>query len=100
MDMLNEGAGKRDAAGISADLRGIGASLGSSAGLDGSGISLQVMKKNLGPGLDIMADVALRPTFPRSDWELMRKKRLANLATRRRASAAPCSQSTSASEQP
>lgn len=79
MDMLNEGAGKRDAARISADLREIGASLGTSAGLDGSGVSVQVMKKNLDPALDIMADVALRPTFPKSDWELMRKKRLADL---------------------
>ena len=79
MDMLNEGAGKRDAATLSADLRRLGAALGTSAGLDGSGVSLEVMKKNLEPGLDIMADVTLRPTFPRADWELMRKKRLAQL---------------------
>ena len=36
-----------------------------SAGLDGSGVSVQVMKKEADPALDIMADVALRPTFPR-----------------------------------
>jgi zinc protease len=83
MDMLNEGAGKRDAAAISKDLRKIGASLGSSAGLDGAGVSVSSMKKNLEPALDIMADVVRRPTFPRKDWDLMKKKRLAELTEAR-----------------
>lgn len=83
MDMLNEGAGKRNAAAISKDLRKIGASLGTSAGLDGSGVSVSSTTKNLEPALDIMADVVLRPTFPRKDWELLEKKRLAELAEAR-----------------
>jgi zinc protease len=83
MDMLNEGAGGRDAAALSAELRRLGAGLDTGASTDSSSVSLDVMKKNLAPSLDLMADVIMRPSFPKSDWELLRKKRLASLSEAR-----------------
>jgi zinc protease len=83
LDMLNEGAGGRDAAALSTALRTLGATLNTGASKDGSSISLDVMKKNLEPALDLMADVIIRPEFPKADWDLMRKKRLASLSESR-----------------
>ncbi len=72
MDMLNEGAGKRDAEAISAELRRLGATLGSGAGYDGASVSISCLKDTLGPTLDLLADVLLRPTFPAKEWDLRR----------------------------
>ncbi len=47
MDMLTEGAGDYDAAGLSAEQRRLAASLSSYAGLDGSTIGLSSLVKNL-----------------------------------------------------
>jgi len=79
VDMLNEGAGDLDAAGLAAELRKLGASVSSGASSDGSAISLKTLKSNLGPALDLLASVVRDPTFPEDEWDLMRKKRLQNL---------------------
>lgn len=72
MDMLNEGAGKRDALQISADLRRLGAGMGSGAGTDGSSVSCSSLSNKVEPTLDILADILLRPTFPAADWDRLR----------------------------
>lgn len=69
MDMLNEGAGKRDALAISAELQRLGASLGTGAGYDGASVSISCLRDKLEPTLDVLADVLLRPTFPAAEWE-------------------------------
>lgn len=76
MDMLNEGAGKRGAEALEGALRSLGATLATGADDDGASVSLSVLKQNLGPALDILADVVLQPTFPATEWELRRKQRL------------------------
>ena len=48
MDMLTEGAGEYDSAGLSAEQRRLAASLSSYAGLDGSAITLSSLKKESG----------------------------------------------------
>ena len=72
MNMLNEGAGARDSAGISAELRRLGASLGTGAGHDGSWASITCLRSTLEPTLDLLADVLLRPTFASKEWTLVR----------------------------
>src|SRR6058998_1780673 len=49
----------------------VGGSLSAGAGRDGLGASLAVLKKDLGLGLDLLAEVLLTPTFPAD--ELKRK---------------------------
>ena len=81
--MLSEGAGTRDANALVSELTFLGANLGSSAGTDAFVISLNVPKRALGPALDLMADVALRPMFRAAEVKRQRDLRLAGILQRR-----------------
>ena len=81
MDMLNEGAGTLDAEGLSLALRRLASDLGTSASSDGATITLSTLKKNLGPSLDLLTLVLTQPTFPTSEWEILRNQRIADLRT-------------------
>ena len=71
-EMLDEGAGNRGALQIADAVDYLGASLSTSSGSDASYVDVQVPVARLGDALPIMADVALRPTFP--DDELKRAR--------------------------
>ena len=81
LDMLNEGAGEYDAAGISKAAKSIAASLGSGAGSDSASVSVDVLAKNLEPTLDLLSIVIFSPTFEEDDWEIMKMDRLAGLGS-------------------
>ena len=81
MDMLNEGAGDMSAEQLSLALRRLASDLSTSAGSDGATITLSTLKKNLEPSLDLLALVLTKPTFPASEWEILRSQRVADLAT-------------------
>ena len=83
MDMLNEGAGEYDAAGISKAAKAIAANISTGAGDDSASVSLNVLQKNLEPGLDLLATVLLKPTFEQDDWDIMLMDRIASLASAR-----------------
>ncbi len=83
LDLMNEGAGKRDAVGISAELRRLGASLGTSSGTDGSSLSVSCLRDKLEPTLDLLADVLLRPTFPEKDWSRIKQLWIDDLSAAR-----------------
>jgi len=78
-DLLDEGAGKRDALGISEYAESLGARLNTRSFFDGSSVTLDVLKPHLEEGLSLMADVVLRPTFPEAEFERIRKERLGRL---------------------
>ena len=67
--MLDEGAGDRGAIDISNAINDLGASLWTHAGLDGSRVSLTVLKKHLPKAFSIFADVVARPRFDDADWK-------------------------------
>ena len=69
-DMLDEGAGSRTALQIADAIDYLGANLSTESTSDASSIDLHVPVARLAEALPIMADVALRPTFP--DEELKR----------------------------
>jgi zinc protease len=75
-DLLDEGAGKMDALEISEAVEALGARLRTGSFFDGSFVSLNVLKSQLGPGLDLMGQVALEPTFPEAEFERVRKNYL------------------------
>jgi len=81
MDMLNEGAGDLDAAQLSSAERRLAASLSTSSGLDGASVELKALKRNLEPSLAHLALVLTQPTFPQAEWEIVQKRRLADLET-------------------
>lgn len=68
-EMLDEGAGPRNAVEVSTGLNDLGAALGTSATLDGTIVSLTVLKKNFKPAFDIFSDVVARPRFEASEWK-------------------------------
>lgn len=82
-EMLDEGAGVRDALGIASEAAFLGASLGTSADWDASYISLKTPKRTMNQSLDLMADVALRPNFKQSEVTRQRDLRLANILQQR-----------------
>ncbi len=78
--MMDEGAGERSAADLSKAARKIGANLNTFSTTDYSGTGLEVVARTLDAGLDLLADVSLRPTFPAADWGIMQKQRIQDLA--------------------
>jgi predicted Zn-dependent peptidase len=77
--MLDEGAGTRSALEIADEIDFLGADLGTSSSFDASAVRLGVPVSRLGPALTVMADVALRPTFPEAELERLRTERLTDL---------------------
>ncbi|MFD0739565.1 M16 family metallopeptidase [Lysobacter koreensis] len=79
MAMLDEGAGDYGALQLAARKEALGAELSASAGLDSASISLSALTDKLGPSLDLMADVARRPTFDAAEFERVRAQWLAGI---------------------
>jgi zinc protease len=77
--MLEEGAGTRSALELADAIDFLGADLGAASGIDSSAVRLHVPVARLAEALPIMADVALRPTFPRDELERQRQQRLTAL---------------------
>ncbi len=80
--LLTRGTATRTAAQIDEAVDFIGASLSSEAGRDSGELDLTVLKKDLPRGLELLADVLLRPVFPES--EIVRKVRELKAALRKR----------------
>ncbi len=77
--MLEDGAGSRSALEIADAADFLGADLGTTSGSDSSAVRLHVPVARLAEALPIMADVALRPTFPAGELERRRRERLTSL---------------------
>ena len=77
--MLDEGAGSRSSLEIADAVDFLGADLGAAAGIDQTTVMLHVPVARLDAALPIMADVALRPSFPPGELERMRRERLTNI---------------------
>ena len=77
--MLDEGAGALSSLEIADEIDFLGADLGTSSSFDASAVRLNVPVRALERALPIMADVALKPTFPADDLERLREERLTAL---------------------
>ncbi len=77
--MLDEGAGTRSSLQIADELEFLGANLSTTSSFDYSAVRLSVPVSKLNDALPLMADVSLRPTFPSTDLERLRKERLTSL---------------------
>jgi len=80
MTMLDEGTKKFDALEISSKLAQMGTSVGSGASLDTSVVSMNTLKENLEPSMEIFADVALHPTFPQNELDRLKNQQLAAIS--------------------
>ena len=69
VDMLDEGAGSRDALALSDAFQLIATDYSGDAGLDGITFSLNMLADQLDSSLALLADVVRRPTFPAKEFE-------------------------------
>jgi len=78
-ELLTQGTETRSAQQIAEAIDFIGGSLGASAGKDSTTITLDVVKKDLSTGLDLMSDVLLHPAFSAEELDRQRQQLLSNL---------------------
>ncbi|HEX9692399.1 MAG TPA: pitrilysin family protein [Gemmatimonadales bacterium] len=78
-DMMDEGAGERDALALADAIDFLGVRLSVRAGTHTMMVSLFTPASRLSDALPLMADVALRPTFPADELERKRTSRLTQL---------------------
>ncbi len=87
-DLLDEGAGARDAIRLAEDVGLLGAALGTGADWDASYISVDVLSRNNEPAAEIFADVAARATLPPDGLERVRAERINEILQQRNEPAA------------
>jgi zinc protease len=63
--LLDQGTASRNALQIADDVAQVGATLGASSSKDASYVSVQSLRKNLPAAMELLADIALHPNFPR-----------------------------------
>jgi zinc protease len=80
MNMLDEGAGGRDALSLAAAAESLGANLRAGSSLDSSTASLSALTDKLDPSLGLLADIVQRPAFASGDLERLRRNQLASIA--------------------
>jgi predicted Zn-dependent peptidase len=78
-EMLDEGAGRRNALQIADAVDYLGATLSTSSTSDATFVDLHVPVARFGDALPIMADVALRPTFPQDELQRVREELLTSI---------------------
>lgn len=79
VSMLEQGAGSRTALQISDDLESLGVQHGAGCDWDSCSAHIKALTSRLGPALDILADIVLRPTFSDAEVERSRKRWLASI---------------------
>jgi zinc protease len=77
--MLQQGTATRTALQIADRAADLGATLNSGAGTDTTGISTHSLSRNFPDALELLADVALHPSFPQSEIERVRNERLTGI---------------------
>jgi zinc protease len=80
--MLDEGTQKRDALAFEDEVDILGASLSAYAGLDNSGVALDVLRRNLEPALDLAVEMLTEPAFKQADFDRLLPLWLASLQQR------------------
>ena len=78
-NMLTQGTAKRSAKDIAEAIDFIGGSLEASSGKDSTTVTLDIVKKDLNTGLDLMSDVVLHPAFQQAELDRRRQQLLSNL---------------------
>lgn len=77
LDMLDEGAGSRDALGIALRKEDLALEIGSNSNLDTSFVMMNALSPRLPESLDLLADLVQRPNFPAKELDRLRQQRLA-----------------------
>jgi zinc protease len=79
-ELMKRGTKTRNAIQIEDALGDLGTSIGAYAGREQSGLTLEVLKRNLSPAVALLADAARNPSFPDAEVDREKKQRLDQLA--------------------
>ncbi len=82
-DVLDQGTTTRNAMQLAEEVAQIGAELSTGTSRDATTISTSSLSRNFPAALALVADVALRPSFPGEEVERVRATRIADLAQQR-----------------
>jgi predicted Zn-dependent peptidase len=77
LSLLDEGTPTRTSAQIASEQEHLGSRIAAGGAMDNAEIDLAVLSANLAPGMDLLADVTLNPTF--ADIERVRGEQLAGI---------------------
>jgi zinc protease len=77
--LLTQGTEKRSARDIADTIDFIGGQLVATAGRDVTTVTLDIVKKDLAAGMDLMSDVVLHPSFSGEELDRQRQQLLSNL---------------------
>lgn len=77
--LLSEGAGKRNSQQIAEQQAFLGIGIGAFSGWDQSAVTLHAPTAVLDSALALFSDIALRPTFPATEFDRLKKQRLTQL---------------------
>lgn len=83
LGLLTEGTKTRSALDIAVEQERLGASIGASASLDSSSVSMTALTANLAPSLALMADIVRNPAFAPEEVARVKDQRLASIAQER-----------------
>jgi zinc protease len=78
-DLLDEGAGTRDALALAEEIGFLAIGVGTTAGLEQSSVYLHAARATLDSGMALMADLVLRPTFPEKEFSRLKDQWLTTL---------------------
>lgn len=81
--MLLQGTRKRSAERIALDIESVGGSISSYGGNNSLGVSLEVMNSDIAGGMELLADVLLKPVFPAAALERERQIQLAEIRSQK-----------------
>ena len=80
LNLLEEGTTTRNSIQLAEEQERLGAEIGAGAALDRTAVSLSALTPNLGPSLDLLADVIRNPAFDPAEVERLRAQQLAQVA--------------------
>ena len=86
--LLDEGSRHRTATEIASAAEQLGGRLSTGAGWNAAYVTTSFLAKDMEVGVELLADIALEPTFPEEEVERLRQERLADLLQQRNEPAA------------
>jgi zinc protease len=81
LNLLDEGTTSLNSIQLAEAQERLGASINAGASLDRTAVTLSALTPNLGPSLDLLADVIRNPAFEPSEVERLRAQQLAGIAS-------------------
>jgi zinc protease len=80
-ELLTQGAGPRNARQVAEDIAFVGGTLESSAGIEQTVVTCEVLRKDVATGLELLHDVVVRPSFPADEFARKKDETLGAIAS-------------------